>query len=142
MSISKWFQEESNFKLIAAAVVICGILYAALYNPYDDDYLAEVEEELKLSRVICERSTNWVLNHTARLKLNNHVLEQLDVDGKKIKLEHVKYPQAVLLHDGFGHPNAQVELYCTFEDPRGNTGKSYYFDYRQRQWIDKTISRR
>ncbi len=142
MALPGFIQEQSNFKLGVAAIVIIGILYAAVYNPYDEDYLIEVEDELKLARLICENSVDWVLANKERLKLDNNVLEHIKVQDKKIELEHVKYPRAVLLHDGFGHPNAQVEFYCTFEDPRGNTGKSFYFDYRQRLWIDKTISRR
>ncbi len=135
-------REQSKFKVFIAFLIVITLLFTLLLKPHGKKYMAEVEEELKVARLICEQSTDWVLENVDRLKLDNNMLETMTGDGNKIKFKHVKYPRAVLLHDGYGHPNAQVEFYCTFRDPSTSDGQIFYFDYRTRTWIDKTISRR
>ncbi len=142
MGLLSFIREESNFKLLVAAAVIGGVSYVVFYNPYDKEYYTEVERELGLARLICENSEEWVLSNEEHLKMDDNTLDRIRVNGQLIKLEHVKYPKAVLLHDGFHHPNAQIEFYCTFEDPRGNTGREFFYDYHRHTRVDKTISRR
>ena len=133
---------EPKSKIIIAAIIILGLLYVLLYNPYDKDYLEAVEKEIPLAQALCESSVDWVLNNSDSLKLDNNTLDHIRVDGELVKLKHIKYPKAILLHDGFLHPGAQVEFFCTFREPRAYGEQSYFYDYRRRIWVDKTIARR
>ena len=132
---------ESRFKIIVAGAIVLGVLFLFLYNPYDEEYFEEVEKEIVLAKKICENSRNFILSHQKRLTLDNNVLRDIKVNGKKVELEHVKYPKVLFFHTGYGHKGAHNELYCSFSDPR-KSSMTYYFEYERSMWVPRTRTRR
>ena len=140
MNILERIKKESKSKLIIAGLVLAGVAYALVINPYDKEYMAQVETELALARKICENSRDFVMRYPNRLKLDVNVLENIKVDGKIIKLEHIAYPEVLYFSSGFRHRNAGNELYCSFSDPR-TSSVEFFYDYKRDQWVPRTRSR-
>jgi hypothetical protein len=140
--VSDFFRYQSKPKLVVGGMIVLAFLALVIINPYDGEYYMAVEEELPLAMAICENSAEWVRENPERLKMTQNNLDHIEVNGEIPKLKYIKYPRALILHDGYGHANAQVEIYCTFQDPRGGGGKTYFYDYRRAGWVDKTLSRR
>ena len=143
----QWFKEQSNSKLIFAALIIIGVIYVAFGFGYDAEYHEEVEIEKRWAQAICENSYEWVMADTQRLKLGKSDLRNVKVNGRKVKLEHIQYPEVLFLDSGIskitikGGGGATAEdLFCTFKDPRGSG--EYFYNYENRQWVDKARFRR
>ena len=141
MSLIHTLKHESNFKLFIAGTIVLIILVIAFNDPYDEEYLQEVERELIIAKNICESSVNYVAKHSKKLKLGNNVLDKIPVNGKIYKLEHVDYPKVLFFHTGYKHKNAGNELYCSSSDPRGSS-KDFFFDYEYRRWVKQMRMRR
>lgn len=140
--VKEFIDDQPRPRLFFGAVIVLGLLGLIIFNPDNQDYYMKVQEEIPLAMSICENAADWVRANPERLKMTQNVLKDLPVNGEIIKLKYIKYPRAIILHDGYAHPNAQVELFCTFTDPRGRAGKDYFFDYYSGTWVDKTMLRR
>ena len=124
-----------------------GVGYVVFGFGYDDDYHQQVEKEKKLAVAICENSANWVFADPNRLKHGKSGLENVRVNGKLVKLEHVKYPKVLFLDSGIrnitldGRGATTNDIFCFFKDPRSSSS-GYYYNYETRQWVDKARFRR
>ncbi len=141
MSIIDTIKYESNFKLVIAGLVVLGVVFMIFYNPYDEDYMQEVEKEIIVAKKLCENSREYILRNVNRLKLSDNVLDNIKVDGKLVKFEHLKHPQVLFFHTGYGHKNAGNELFCNFSDPRDKS-KDYFYDYDIGSWVNRMRTRR
>ena len=142
MTLLEWFQEQPNIRLVAAAAVVCGLIYA-LFNQRDAQYYQDVAREIELAKRMCEESRDWALEHEHEMLLTKNRLEHIKLDGEEVYLRYVPYPRAMLLHNGFVHQNTQSEYYCSIKDPRGRAGSlsnELKYDYRRRRWVDNTWS--
>ena len=144
----QWFKEQSNGKLIFAGLIILGVAYVVFGFGYDAEYHKEVEEEKKWAQLICENSLRWVLADRERLKLGKSDLRNVRIDGRKVELKHIEYPEVLFLDSGISKISARgrrggataEDLFCTFKDPRGNG--EYFYNYETRTWVDKVRFRR
>ena len=134
-------KRESKVKLAIGAGIILTIAVLALHDPYDEEYMQEVEKELVIAKAICENSLDYVMRHSKKLKLGHNKLDNIKVNGKLMKLEHVKYPEVLFFHTGFKHPNAGNELYCSFSDPRSSS-QDFFYNYEYKTWVKNMRSRR
>ena len=143
--IKIWFKEQSNFKLAIAAIIFIALCYVLFGWKYDKEYNKEVISEIRLAQNICENSLKWVSENTKRLKMGHSDLRNIKINGKKVELEHVKYPEVIFLDSGIRmiqkNKKTATDLYCVVSDPR-SSGTNYYYNYENRLWVNKVRFRR
>ncbi|MEZ5813659.1 MAG: hypothetical protein R3E13_02895 [Alphaproteobacteria bacterium] len=135
----RWFKEQANSKLIIAAAIFLFGLYVFFGFGYSEDYHKQVNAEIKLAKLLCENSLEWIMADPNRLKLGQGDLRHVTVKGRKIKLEHVKYPKVIYLDSGIRNLKRKktvTDLYCVFKDPRSTT-REFFYKYDERLWVDK-----
>ena len=134
------FRTESKIKYVVAALIVIGLIAAIFVKPRGAEFNKAVERELQLARAICINAENWVFSNIEKLKLNEAILDHIPVNGRKVELKEVKYPQIIFLIGGFRSPNMPLDLSCEIKDPRG--GQKYYYNYEKKLWTDKVRFRR
>ena len=136
-------KEQPKIRLIAAALIIAGIVYVIFGGAYGKKYHEGVQRELRIAATLCENSLPYVAQNEAYLKLGNDFLKNVKVNGKLQKFEYIKHPKIVFYDTGFGkigNRPAETDLFCSFKDPR--TNQNYYFKYDTGKWVDKVRLRR
>ncbi len=140
----KWIKGESNLKLAIGGALILFAVYVASGMGYGREYQMKVSEEMLLAKGVCENSLETVLKDPKRLKLGQGDLRDVKVDGKKVKLKHVRFPKVVFMDSGIHnltHTKTSQDIYCVISDPRATSSKLYY-KYNTREWTNKVRFRR
>jgi len=110
MRLKSRIKSISKAKKIFTLVVFAAILALIFYRPHGPEYAAEVDKEIVLAQKICENTREWALNNLSSLKMDERTLKNVAVNGQVVKFKHIRDPKILYFHDGFAHPNAQVEL--------------------------------
>lgn len=132
---------ESNFKFVAAAAIVLGLIFMLVFSPRGKKYYMAAEEDVKVAMQICQNSTEWVKANKSRLKMGSQSkLDHIKVDGEIPKLKHAKTPQVIFIASGFNAPNMTNHIFCEIIHPA--TKKKYFFNYDDRSWSDKARMRR
>ena len=132
---------DSNFKFVAAAIVILGLLFLLIFSPRGKDFYLTSDKEVRIGMQICQNSTNWVITNRHRLKLGqDSKLDHIKVNGEIPEFEHLKTPQVIFIASGFDAPNMTNDIFCEIIHPA--TKEKYYFDYSKRAWTNKVRFRR
>ncbi len=136
-------KNQPKSKIIAAIIVVAGLIYVVIGGAYGKKYHEEVRNELQIASILCENSMATVVQNDARLTLGNTLLKNVKVNGKLQHFKRIKYPKIVFYDTGFGkigNRPADRDLFCSFRDPR--TKQDYYFKYDTGEWTDKVRLRR
>lgn len=132
-------QPKSNF--VIAFVIFATLFYIVIIKPQDKGAFKKTGEEIKLARMICQTSLEWVLENDDRLKLGKSSLEDFKPDGKhKANFKYISVPRILFYDTGYrgaadSSDLGQRRLYCTYTDPRD--GMKYYYAYHLGKWVDK-----
>lgn len=141
----RWLKEQSRFKLVIAAGIIIFVLYIFFLTPRSSGYLKAVAAEIEIAKQICINSEEMVIGNIQKLKLDSNILNDVPVNGEIPKLKYVPYPKIIFMRYGYSRNKDGEELYCTFKDPRGTNeygASAYYYDYKKKQWVNRTRTRR
>ena len=144
MRLKSRIKSISKAKKIFALIVFAAIIAMIIYRPYGAEYAAEVDKEIVIAQKICESTRDFAFNNLSALKMDENLLRRVKVDGKEVKFKHIKHPRILFFHDGFVHPNSQVELFCHIKDPRTDFMRDtneYFYDYRRQKWVSNTRTR-
>lgn len=144
MSLKSYIKSVPKSKKIFATFVVLAILIMVFYRPHGAEYAAEVDKEIVIAQRMCEKSREWALSNLSRLKMDESTLKHIKINGQEVKFKHIKHPKVLFFHDGFVHPNAQVELFCQIKDPRTDFMRGtneYFYDYRRAKWVSNTRTR-
>ena len=134
------FRTESNFKFVAAAIVVLGLIGMLIFAPRGKEFQLTAEREIKVAMEVCRASTEWVLANRRRLKIDAAELTHIKVNGQVPKFKYTKTPKVVYIASGFDAPNMLNNIFC--EVTHAATKQKYYFDYENRVWRDKIRFRR
>lgn len=139
-----WLKEQSKGTFIFAALILVIALYLGFKTPQGSAYNQQVSEELNLAVALCENSIGYVMSDPKRLKHGKSDLQNLKLNGQKVELEYVRYPQILFLDSGIRNITREKtarDIYCYVKDPR-SSGAEYYFNYETRRWVDRVRFRR